>query len=520
MAYTTDRCTEIFAREESFSGRNRLELPLNSRCKVMTKTKLFAFAVLLSFAFGSLGLAVAQDESKTPEQPTAQPQPELLPPGIFTPHGTVITPPISDPHRRGAHLNYKIFVPAGHPMSSQIPNFTFAETPASMGCVYKVGPNYVGCSPATGGTRHPTGGWGAIAVVEAYDDPNIASDLAFFDTTYGLPAANLQVVYANSSFGTLGGGFGPILNASCNGVPVNGNFLGWDLEESLDAEWAHVMAPSAKIIVVEACSQNLEDLLYAEVVAGIEVSKAGGGDISNSWGYPEACAADPNCNGGLATTEVQDDNFFYRYYWSNITYFASAGDIGSEVLFPSASPWVVSVGGTTVNRDASQNFLSESCWVDSGGGPSAVETWQSPPNILNGMGPWSDYQYEMFGGAPYAFPFRSTPDISFNADPNSGVYVYDTDGTCTGFCIVGGTSVGSPAVAGIVNASNNRLGQAPPAGGYYKTLENDLLYSQLFSHTAYPANFYDVKTGSNGHAAGPGYDQCTGIGSPRGRLGK
>jgi kumamolisin len=176
---------------------------------------------------------------------------------------------------------------------------------------------------------------------------------------------------------------------------------------------------------------------------------------------------------------------------------------------------VVSVGGTTVNRDSSGNFMSESCWPDSGGGPSAVELWQSPPSILNGMGPWSDYQ-DAFNGQGA----RITPDISFNADPDSGVYVYDTDGTCSGFCIVGGTSVGSPSIAGIVNQANNRLGQAPAGGGFYKTLEDDLLYAQLFSKTAYKANFYDVTTGSNGHPAGAGYDECTGIGSPRGKLGK
>lgn len=130
--------------------------------------------------------------------------------------------------------------------------------------------------------RSPRWGLGAIAVVEAFDEQHIASDLAFFDTYWGWPKATLQVVYANNSFGALGGGLGPVLNASCGGVPVNGNFLGWDVEESLDAEWAHVMAPSAKTIMVEACSQDLEDLLYAEVVAGVEVSKAGGGDISNS----------------------------------------------------------------------------------------------------------------------------------------------------------------------------------------------------------------------------------------------
>jgi len=485
----------------------------------MNTTKLFAFAVLLSFAFGSSGPATAQDDparrAVPSEQPTAQPTPSPIPSNTFRPKGRIITPPISDPHRKGVHTNYKIFVPEGHPMSSPVTEYTFAETPASMGCVYKVGPNYTGCNPSTGGTKHPTGGWGAVAVVEAYDDPNIASDLAFFDTHFGLPKAKLQVVYANSSFGTLGGGFSQPLNASCSGVPGNGNFLGWDLEESLDAEWAHVMAPVATVIVVEACTQNLEDLLYAEEVAGIEVGNAGGGVISNSWGFSEACTADPNCNGGWTGSQVNDDNYFYRDHWSQTTYLASAGDSGAEVLFPSASPWVVSVGGTTVNRDSTGNFLSESCWADSGGGTSTVEAWQSPPNILNGMGPWSDYQYEIFSQNN-----RSTPDVSFNADPASGVWVYDTDGTCTGFCTVGGTSVGSPAVAGIINASNNRLGQASLSNPWYDTWENNLIYSQLNDHIAYGVNFYDVTTGSNGYAAGPGFDQCTGIGSPRGHLGK
>ncbi|HEY6339294.1 MAG TPA: S53 family peptidase [Candidatus Sulfotelmatobacter sp.] len=481
----------------------------------MNGTRLFAVAVLLSIALPFAGLAVAQDPTMAPTPPAAPPEPQPSPAGIFRPQGTVVTPPISDPHRRGVHTNYKIFVPAGRSMSSPIPDFTFAETPASMGCVYGVGPKYTGCNPTTGGTRHPVGGWGAIAVVEAYDDPTISSDLKFFDTNFALPKANLQVVYANSSFGTLGGGFSSPLNASCSGVPANGNFLGWDLEESLDAEWAHVMAPSAKIIVVEACTQSLEDLLYAVEVAGMEVGAAGGGVVSNSWGYSEACVADPSCNGGWSGTQVNDDNYFYRDHWAQTTYFASAGDSGAEVLFPSASPWVVSVGGTTVNRDASGNFLNESCWADSGGGSSAVEFWQNPPSILNGMGPWTGYQYQTLGEVS-----RSTPDISFNADPASGVYVYDTDGTCTGFCTVGGTSVGSPAIAGIVNASNNRLGQAALVTPWYDALENNLLYSQLNTHTAYVVNFYDVTTGSNGNAAGPGYDQCTGIGSPRGKLGK
>ena len=71
---------------------------------------------------------------------------------------------------------------------------------------------------------------------------------------------------------------------------------------------------------------------------------------------------------------------------------------------------------------------------------------QSPPNIANGMGPWSDYQYELFGPIP-----GQLPDISFNADPASGVWIYDTDEGGFWLLIVGGTSVASPALAGIVN---------------------------------------------------------------------
>ena len=89
-----------------------------------------------------------------------------------------------------------------------------------MGCLYGVGPSYTGCNPETGGTQHPTGGWGAIALVDAYDDPEAAADLAYFDSTFGLPTANFSMIYANSSFGTLNG-----LTASCSGTPPPASFL-------------------------------------------------------------------------------------------------------------------------------------------------------------------------------------------------------------------------------------------------------------------------------------------------------
>jgi len=415
----------------------------------------------------------------------------------------MLTPESSVPRPGLNHTNYHIFAPAGMKPEAVTPDITTAENPRSMACVYGVGTAYSGCVPSAGTAANlAKGGWGAIALVDAYDDPTAASDLAVFSSHWGLPAANFKKVYANTSFGTLEG-----LTASCSGIPANGNITGWDLEEALDIEWAHAMAPSAQIILVEACSNSNNDLFFAELVAAQEVKAAGGGDISNSWGCQELICQ-------TAGGQQNADNYFYRYYYDHITYFASAGDAGGEVIYPSSSPWVVSAGGTTVNRNSSLGFVSESCWAGSGGGFSSVETWLSPPNIFAGMGPWTDYQWRVFGSGN-----RSTPDMSFNADPNSGVWVYDTD-EGGGWYIVGGTSVSSPALAGIVNASNNRLGMTPPGGGYYKPYELDLIYAQLLSNTNYKGNFYDVTTGSNGHAAGVGYDQCTGVGSPRGHGGK
>jgi kumamolisin len=448
-----------------------------------------------------IAFGASAQESKAPGEPPPS-VPTEPPPGIVTRPGTVVTPPVSVPSPGKVHTNYKIFVPAGGQSPAAKPEITDAEYPASIGCVYRVGPVYAGCVPANNGD-HPTGGWGAIAVVDAYDDPNAASDLAFFSSFFGLPAATFIKRIANTSYGTLNG-----LTASCSGTPPNANLSGWDTEEALDIEWAHTMAPAATIALVEACSNSLNDLLFAEEVAGIVVSNHGGGDISNSWGVSETAG------------ETADDNYFYRYYWKNITYFASAGDVGSEVIYPSSSPWVVSAGGTTINRDASANFLSESCWSDSGGGSSTVEQYQNPPNIMTGMGPWTNYQYGLFGGAPYVTPYRSTPDMSFDSDPASGVWVRNTDATGGGgWYVVGGTSLAAPALAGLVNASGNKLGQVGP-GLWYQPSELNLLYSQLGAASMYAGNFYDVTTGTNGHTVGTGYDQCTGIGSPRGRGGK
>lgn len=201
---------------------------------------------------------------------------------------------------------------------SELPPFPgfFFETPASLGCVYNLVRHGVrGCNPnVTTENPNVSRGSRAIALVEAFDDPTAASDLAVFSTQFGLPAANLQVVYSN--------GAEPALD------PTGG----WEIEEALDTQWAHAMAPGAKIYLVEAADNSFTNLFNAVQVASGLVAAAGGGEVSMSWGAGEFLGE--NTLDGFFTTP-------------GIVYVASTGD-SPGVEYPSASPNVVSVGGTSV----------------------------------------------------------------------------------------------------------------------------------------------------------------------------
>jgi kumamolisin len=376
------------------------------------------------------------------------------------------------------------------------------ETPQSLGCLYVQSPNSPGCIPNTNpGSGGPSaGGYGAIALVDAYDNPDAASDLQTFDAYWGLPAATFVKVYANG-------------NSDCTTPPAD---AGWSVESSMDIEYAHVFAPSAAIILVEACSSSWTDLLYAEQVAfNYIVSNYSGGQVSNSW------------QGAEFAGQIADDSFFadFTYNWVNnyktaVLAFASSGDGGYGVGYPSTNPWVISAGGTSILRSASTlKFTAEACWGGSGGGPSTVETYTTTWSGGN-IGPWADFQYPIFGQSAT----RTTPDLSFDADPASGAWVFSGYGI-GGWGVVGGTSLASPSLAGIVNRAGNKLGSVfltPATGGgdWFSTWENNLLYAQLATAKAYKSNFYDVKTGSNGVAATASWDYCTGVGSPRTLNGK
>ena len=375
--------------------------------------------------------------------------------------GNVIVPrsSVARPEDAGlrAHTNLLVFVP-----DSNQPEQSFSgETPASLACVYKLVAQVSGC-PISGTTLLPTGGSGAIAIVDAYDDPNAASDLATFSSTFGLPAANFSVVYASGK------------------KPPQDSTGGWELEESLDIEWAHAMAPNAQLYLVEASSNSNSALYAAEGVASSLVSAAGGGEVSNSWG------------GGETRGETSNDSKYFAT--SNVVYFASAGD-SPGVIYPSASPNVVSAGGTTVNRSGG-NFTSETAWSSGGGGTSRYESRPSYQSSVSSI----------VGSK------RGTPDFSFDANPNTGVQVYDTiayEGTVGPWWIVGGTSVSSPSLAGIVNAT----------GHFYTSTNSEL--TTIYSYLGNSSDFRDITSGSCGtHSAKVGYDLCTGVGSDQGYSGK
>lgn len=303
-------------------------------------------------------------------------------------------------------------------------------------------------------------GSGTIAIVDAYHYPTAESDLNTFSSAFGLPPASFQVVYATPS--------GKAPRTNC----------GWAQEAALDIEWAHAMAPSAKIVLVEAASNSFSALLSAVDLASSIVSPGGNGkgQVSMSWG------------GSEFSGETSYDSHFKT---NGVVYFAASGDSGGKTIWPGVSPNAVSAGGTTLNLKSDGTFISETGWGGSGGGPSKYE-------------PLPTFQIGVVGGSK-----RGAPDFSFDADPYTGVAVYDTT-SCqgmSGWMVFGGTSVSSPSLAGIVNSAGGKSST---------TAELGLIYGGLDS-----TNFRDITSGTAGsYSAKAGWDFVTGVGSNLGLGGK
>jgi subtilase family serine protease len=319
--------------------------------------------------------------------------------------------------------------------------------------------NDITFTTSTGQTIVGNGAGQTIAIVDAYDDPNISSDLATFDRTMGIAAPPSFTVMKQS------------------GVVANNQ---WATEISLDVEWAHAIAPGARIILGEARSDSLSDL----------VSEA-----DNLANQPNVSVVSMSWNAGEWTSEASFDySFLTPAGHEGVTFVASSGDSGNQASWPSASPNVLSVGGTTLNLNSSGNYASESGWSGSGGG---VSQYESKPA----------YQYYVSNGAS----LRTTPDVAYDANPSTGFYVYDSYEN-SGWLSVGGTSAGAPQWAALIAIADQGryLAGKTTLDGASQTLYAIYRMSQSSQYTY----FHDVTSGNNGGSAGSGYDQVTGNGSP------
>ena len=343
-------------------------------------------------------------------------------------------------------------------------------TPTQMQTAYGV--NLISFDDVAG-----TGAGQTIAIVDAYNDPNIISDTNFFSAYYGLPQFNA-------------GNGGPTLTVlNENGgttLPADAPPDSWAQEESLDVQWAHAIAPQANIILYEA-APSVTDLLTAEVTAAANPVVS---VVSNSWRTTET------------SEELSwDSDFLTPAGHQGVTFLASAGDAGSPSHYPAYSPNVVAVGGTSLYLQQDGTYISETAWNDgngeaTGGGISKYE-------------PLPSYQEGIVDDNGASATNRNVPDVAMDADPNTDVAVYDSYDYSNGWTVGDGTSLATPMWAGLIAIADQLRfwdGQST-LNGLVQTLPT--LYSLPSS------DFHDITTGGNGtYNAGPGYDLVSGLGTP------
>jgi hypothetical protein len=302
-----------------------------------------------------------------------------------------------------------------------------------------------------------------VAVVDAYNDPDAASDLATYRSAWGLPAC--------------GSGCFSVVNENgqTSPLPSPAAGTGWDVEESLDVDMVSAICPLCHIILVEANSASFSDL-------GTAVNSAvslGAKFVSNSYG------------GADSSSDTTYDADYYNHPGVAVT--ASAGDSGYGVEYPAASQDVTAVGGTSLSTASNARGWTESVWGSASGGEgtgSGCSAYEPKPSWQHDTG----------------CSHRTNNDVSADADPNTGVAVYDsyTEG---GWLEVGGTSASSPMIA-----STFALAGTPTAGSYPS--------SYIYGNTS---ALFDVTSGANGSCspaylctAEAGYDGPTGWGTPNG----
>jgi subtilase family serine protease len=313
-------------------------------------------------------------------------------------------------------------------------------TPCSLRSAY-------GLTGASGGADQ------TVAVVAAYNNPNAESDLAVYRRAYGLPACTT----ANGCFRKVN------QNGLSNYPAANAT---WAQEISLDLDMVSAICSRCHILLVEAASTKLMDLLTAENQA----ATMGATVISNSWGF----------------AEFKSERKYDSYFRHGIPITASTGDSGYGVWWPASSPYVTAVGGTTLTRSSTAvRGWAETAWSGTGSGCSSYE-------------PKPAFQTDT------RCKRRTVADVSAIANPKTGVATYDTYQR-SGWLVFGGTSVGAPIIAAVYALAGNGKTISTPGYAY-----------------AHRSAFSGTSAGSNGKCGGTylctavaGYDGPTGLGTPK-----
>jgi len=333
-----------------------------------------------------------------------------------------------------------------------------------------------------------------IAIVDAYDDPQIYQALDTFDSQFGLTGSG-PTLYQQYGPAT---SFLTVLNQNGQATslpatdPAGAGTANWEMEESLDVDWAHAIAPGAQIILVEANSQSLSDMMAGAATAA---SQRGVSTVSMSWGFTEG-------QGVLAADEAAYDSTFAV---PGVTFVASTGDYGAaDPVYPAFSPNVLAVGGTSLSLNADNSYASETGWgyysssagtfIGSGGGISQYETEPAYQERVQSTGS------------------RTTPDVSFVADPATGAWVADPYNLnpSNPWEVVGGTSLSAPAWAGLIALVN----QGRSAAGQSALNSPSPTQTQQSLYSLSQNDFNSITSGSNGYAAAAGYNLVTGLGTP------
>ena len=330
-----------------------------------------------------------------------------------------------------------------------------------------------------------------IYIVDAFDHPNAYADLVKFSTKFGLPACTSVALASTSALPLPKAGAGCTFSVAYTNsgaallAAAPAYNADWIAEIALDVQWAHAIAPLARIVLIETADANSNSLTGAIALA----NRMGAGVVSMSFGAPEGSWV----KGSDATFTA-----------AGMTYVAAAGDGGAQALWPAVSPGVLAVGGTSLVWSGSGTRY-EAAWASSGGGVSAYEplpAWQSGV-VVPGMG---------------AAKMRTVSDVAFNANPTTGQYVALTarGATTTAWNAYGGTSIGTPQWAGLVAVANARRVVASKAllGDFHNALYKTIAGSA----TNDAAAFFDVVDGTDGSCASctaaKGYDTITGWGTP------